>query len=70
MEEHLQTKISDEHRDLLIGRINELCDKGVLRMRDWIAMYDLMLEACERDKAETLEEYLTETLKDEGEEDA
>lgn len=70
MEERLNERISEEQRDQLIGRIINLCDNGVMRKRDWMAMYDIMLEACERDKAETLEEYLTETLKDEGEDDA
>lgn len=70
MEERLQTRISDEQRDQLIGRINELHANGILRIRDWIGIYNLLLEACQRDKAEALEAYLSEALKDEGEGDA
>ena len=68
MEEELQKKISEEQRDQLIGRICSLYDEGVLRIRDWMAMYDLMLEACERERSETLETMITERINAEGEE--
>ena len=66
MEEELNKRITDEQRDQLINRINQLYDEGVMRVRDWMAMYDIMLEACERDKAETMEKYIEECLKPEG----
>lgn len=66
MEEELNKRISEEQRDQLIGRINELYENGVLRMRDWIGMYDIMLESCERDRAETYEEIITGRINDEG----
>ena len=66
MEEELNRCISEEQRDQLIGRINELYDNGVLRMRDWIGMYDIMLEACERDEAETYENIITGRINAEG----
>ena len=62
MEERLNERISEKQRDQLIGRIRDLCNNGVMRRRDWIAMYDIMLEACERDKVETLEEYLKHAM--------
>lgn len=65
MEEELNKRITDEQRDQLINRINQLYDEGVMRVRDWMAMYDIMLEACERDKAETVEKYIEECLKPE-----
>lgn len=68
MEERLETRIDEEKKDQLIGRIEQLYAEGVLRVRDWIAIYDIMLEACERDKAETLEDILVDSLneKEEG----
>lgn len=67
MTEELSKRITEEQRDQLIGRINELYDEGVLRIRDWCAMYDIMLEACERDKAETYEELVMNRINVEGE---
>ena len=66
MEEELNKRITETQRDQLINRINQLYDEGVIRIRDWMAMYDIMLEACKRDKAETMEKYIEECLKPEG----
>lgn len=66
MEEELNKRITETQRDQLINRINQLYDEGVIRVRDWMAMYDIMLEACERDKAETVEKYIEECLNPEG----
>ena len=66
MEEELNKVISEEQRDQLIGRINELYENGVMRMRDWMAIYDLMLEACERDAMETYEEYVAHSIEEES----
>lgn len=59
----LNDKITDERFDQLIVRLRQLHAEGTLRNRDMMAMYDLMLEACQRDEAETLERYLSESLK-------
>lgn len=66
MEDELNKRISEEQRDQLVGRINELYENGVLRVRDWMGMYDIMLEACERDKAETYEEIIKGRINAEG----
>ena len=62
----LSDKITDEKLEQLIGRLRQLHAEGTLRNRDWMAMYDIMLEACERDKAETLEQYIAERLNEEA----
>jgi hypothetical protein len=59
----LNDKITDERFEQLIVRLRQLHAEGTLRYRDMMAMYDLMIEACQRDEAETLERYLTESLK-------
>ena len=69
MEERLNEKIDEGKRDQLIRRINELYEGGVLKIRDWMAMYEIMIDACEREKAVTMEQYLMHSL-EEGDEDA
>ena len=59
----LNDKITDERFEQLIVRLRQLHAEGTLRNRDMMAMYDLMIEACQRDEAETLERYLAESLK-------
>lgn len=66
----LNDKITDERFEQLIVRLRQLHAEGTLRNRDMMAMYDLMLEACQRDEAETLERYLTESLNAEADEDS
>ena len=68
MSEELEKRIDEKKRDQLIMRINQVYEAGAIRVRDWMAMYDILLEACERDKAETLERYLAECLKGDDEE--
>lgn len=66
MEEELQKEISDEQYERLIGRIREAHAEGVLKIRDWIAMYDLLVDAYEREKAETMERIITDRINAEG----
>ena len=69
MEEELDKCITEEQRDKLIGKIHWMYDEGVMRIRDWMAMYEIMIDACEREKAVTMEQYLMHSL-EEGDEDA
>ena len=62
----LEQRIDDEKCEQLIARIREAHGNGALKIRDWIAMYDLLIEACEREKAEALEDYITEQINSEG----
>lgn len=59
----LNDRVSEEKFDQLIARLKIVYENGALRNRDWLAIYDIMLKACERDEAETLENYLAESLK-------
>jgi hypothetical protein len=62
----MEDKVSEEKRDELIGRIRKLCDNGTMRIRDWRAMYDIMLEACERAEAEAFERYMEDVVNSDG----
>lgn len=62
-----ELELTQEQKDHLVERINDLLEENVLKMPDWCAMYDIMLEACEREKAVSMENYLKCCLED-GEE--
>ena len=66
MEDELNKVISDEQYDQLIGRIREAHEEGVLKICDWIGMYELLIGAFEREKAETIERIITDRLNAEG----
>lgn len=66
MDERL--KLTEEKKEQLLMRVKEALDNDVLNLVDWMAIYDVLLEACEREKAETLERYLAECLKGDDEE--
>lgn len=62
-----ELELTQEKKDQLIQRITDLLEENVLKMPDWCAMYGIMLEACEREKAVSMENYLMCCLED-GEE--
>ena len=66
----LNDKITDERFEQLIVRLRQLHAEGTLRNRDLMEMYNLMLAACQRDEAETLERYLAESLNAEADDDS
>ena len=66
MTEELEKVISEKQRDQLVGRIMEAYDEGVLRIRDWIAIYDLLIDAFERESAETMEKIIADRINAEG----
>ena len=68
MSEELEQRIDEEKLEQLVGRIREAYENGLLRISDWLAMYEILINACERDKAETMEEYLADALKIDEEE--
>lgn len=62
MEEELNKVIDEEKRDGLIKRINELYDEGILKIRDWMAIYDVFIAACNRETAESYEKYVIDSI--------
>ena len=67
MTEELEKRIDEEKRDQLVRRINELYEEGVLRIRDWMAMYEILINACQREEAETMERIIEDRINAEGE---
>lgn len=68
MEEHLNEKIDEEKRDQLIRRINELYESGVLKIRDWMAIYEIFINACNREAANAYEDYMLHILEEDVDE--
>lgn len=50
--------IPQDKRKQLVRRVKELVREGILKERDWVAIYDILLNACEREKARTVEQLL------------
>ena len=67
MTEELEKRIDDEKFEHLITRIREAHEEGVLKIRDWMAMYEILIAACEREEAETMERIIEDRINAEGE---
>ncbi len=50
--------LTQEKKEQLIERITELLNENILKVSDWCKIYDVMLEACDRENALFLENYL------------
>ena len=68
MTEELEKRIDDEKFEHLITRIREAHEEGVLKIRDWMAMYEILIDACEREQAAAMEQYIMHSLEQEGDE--
>lgn len=66
MEERLDAELTEEKRDQLIQRITDLTRDKILRTRDWIAIYDVLLNACEREEAAEKEKMLEAQIRNGG----
>ena len=62
MVEELEKPISEKQKDRMSERINELYNEGVLKVRDWMAIYDVFISACNAEEARTYEELLTDSI--------
>lgn len=57
-----EMELTQEKRDQLIRRVTEVANEGVLKLPDWLAIYDILLEALAREEVVALEDYLIESL--------
>ena len=53
-----EMELTQGQKEQLIERLKELLDENVLKMPDWCAMYDIMIGACDRAAALSMENYL------------
>ena len=60
MDERL--KLTEERKEQLLQRIKEALDDDVLDKTDWLKMYDILVEAHEREANEVMEEYLVHKI--------
>lgn len=63
----MDVKLDEKKKEQLLFRVKEALDEDLLDITDWMKIYDILLEACERKSAAVYEEYLTESLRSEGE---
>lgn len=60
MDERL--KLTEERKEQLLQHIKEALDDDVLDKTDWLKMYDILVEAHEREANEVMEEYLVQKI--------
>ncbi len=56
-------ELTQEKKEQLIRRVTEAAESGVLKMQDWAAIYDILLEACHREEIAIFEQYMVDSLK-------
>ena len=57
-------RISEKRKEQLLTRVKECLDKEALNMCDWVKIYNIMLEACERERIDAMESLLMESIKE------
>ena len=54
----MDEKLTQEKKNQLIERVTMVANLDALRMRDWCAIFEILSEACERERVESTEKYL------------
>lgn len=62
MVDKLNEKLDGKKKEQLLNRVHECCDKDVLTVADWMRIYDVLLQACERDCASVAEELMIDSV--------
>ncbi len=60
-----ETELTQEKKEQLIREVTEAAETGVLKIQDWKAICDILLEALRRDEIEAMEQYLIDCLAEE-----
>ena len=55
-------KLTEEKKAQLLRRVKECLDEDTLDLTDWMKIYDVLLEACERQSAKIYEDMLTSSV--------
>ena len=55
-------KLTEEKKAQLLKRVKDALDDDVLDLTDWMKIYDVLLEACERESAKIYEDMLTSSV--------
>ena len=64
MDERL--KLTKEKKEQLLQRVKQCLDEDTLDITDWMKMYDIMLEACEREQIDAYESYMAHSIVEGG----
>jgi hypothetical protein len=60
MEERLM--LDEEKKAQLLRRVKEALDDDILNKEDWMKIYGILVEACERGANEAFEEYMIHSV--------
>ena len=60
MDERL--KLTEEKKEQLLRRVKQCLDEDTLDMTDWMKIYDVLLEACEREQIDAYESYVAHRI--------
>ena len=59
-------KLTEERKQQLVNRVQKCLEDDVLNLMDWMKMYDIMLEACDRESKDCFERMMIESIEGEG----
>ena len=62
----MDEKLPAEKKEHLLQWMTFVINEDILRLRDWVAIYKIMLKACERERTESIEEFLKKRLGEES----
>ena len=65
-EEELNKKLDDEKKVNLLKRVQEAIENDALCIRDWLGIYEILLNAIQREEAVSTENYLMGRFSDVG----
>ena len=61
-------KLPEKKKEQLLRRVKQCLDEDTLNVTDWMKMYDIMLEACEREQIDAYESYIAHSISEGDEE--
>ena len=61
-------KLTEKQNQQLMERIRFNLENDTLNIVDWMKMYDIMLEACERESIDVQEQMMMKSIEGSGEE--
>ena len=60
MDERL--RLTEEKKEQLLRRVKEALDEDRLDMTDWMKIYGVLVEACDREAKDALEQYMIDSI--------
>ena len=58
----MDDRLNAEKKEQLLKRVKQCLDEDTLNVWDWMKIYDVLLEACERESAAVYESMLADSI--------